>query len=37
MFLDIVLSTETMFPNIVGIIHYLSRSRKCREKFVGSW
>jgi hypothetical protein len=30
MFQDIVLPTKTMFPNIIGIIHYLSLSRKSR-------
>ena len=30
MFQDIVSSAKTMFPNIVGIIHYLSLSRKSR-------
>ena len=32
MFRDIVLSTETMFPNIAGIIHYLAQLCKSRNK-----
>jgi hypothetical protein len=32
MFQDIVLPAKTMFSNIVGIIHYLSPSRKSRDK-----
>ena len=30
MFQDIVLPAKTMFPNIVGIIHYLAPPRKSR-------